>query len=213
MNYSFVASRPTRPPPMPIAPAFTAADIAVHDDVLAPDEREALHRFLMAPGWAYGAYSDPTPGAPRYWCKHFAGYVRDGREARDEAAFEAELDAAAAPVGWMWRRLKSTVLEGHALSRCYANAYPTGSEGGLHQDSDVPHHYTAIYYPHAEWRPNYAGETMFFDHKGEDVLAAVYPKPNRLVVFPGLIPHVARCTSRTCPELRVTLMFKTAKAG
>jgi SM-20-related protein len=29
------------------------------------------------------------------------------------------------------------------------------------------------------------------------------------VVFPGLIPHVARGVSRTCPMLRITLMFKT----
>jgi SM-20-related protein len=42
-----------------------------------------------------------------------------------------------------------------------------------------------------------------------DIVSAVYPKPNRFVVFSGNIPHVARGVSRTCPKLRITLMYKT----
>ncbi|MGH7016591.1 MAG: hypothetical protein ACRED8_05840, partial [Caulobacteraceae bacterium] len=95
------------------------------------------------------------------------------------------------------------------LTRCYANGYPSGAEGGVHLDSNLPTHFTAIYYPHLAWNPNWAGETLFFDAEGADVIAAVYPRPNRLAVFPGVIPHVARAVSRACPELRITLMFKT----
>jgi SM-20-related protein len=50
---------------------------------------------------------------------------------------------------------------------------------------------------------------VFFTQDGSDILASIYPKPNRLIVFPGAIPHVARGISRTCPKLRITLMFKT----
>jgi SM-20-related protein len=66
-----------------------------------------------------------------------------------------------------------------------------------------------VYYPHGVWWPNWAGETVVFNADKSDIIAAVYPKPNRMVVFPGCLPHVARGVSRTCPELRIVLVFKT----
>lgn len=205
MSHRFAASRPPAK-----AAAATAADIVVFDDVLEPRDQQNLWNFLMMPGWAFGAYSDSSPTASRYWYKHFCGYVQDGREQRDADAFETELAQNAPPVAKMWRMLKGKIMRGHALTRCYANGYPVGAEGGLHLDSNINTHFTTIYYPHLAWNPNYAGETVFFDQEGTDIIASVYPRPNRLVLFPGTIPHVARGVSRSCPELRVTLMFKTA---
>jgi SM-20-related protein len=194
-------------------PSFDASDIRVYDNALAePLQREVL-AHLNEPGWAFGAYSDASPNASRYWYKHFAGYVRDGQEARTAQGVENELATTSAVISGVWGQLKSGPLAGHALTRCYANGYPAGSEGGLHLDSNVSDHFTAIYYPHTSWHPNFAGETVFFTADGSDIIQSVYPKPNRLVVFPGVIPHVARGVSRACPQLRVTLMFKTAKSA
>lgn len=128
------------------------------------------------------------------------------------ARVEAELAAIPLLQG-LWRGLKDGPLAGHALTRCYANGYPWGTEGGLHRDAVQAGHYTSIYYPHLEWSPNWAGETVFFDDAEQDIIAAVHPRPNRLAVFPGTIPHVARAISRACPDLRITLMFKTFVAG
>lgn len=178
-----------------------------HDGLLPLDEQQALLTFLKGPGWAYGAFSDVE--GSRYLYKHFAGVVTDGREAVDPAAFEATLEQTAPPVARFWRRLKAEELQGHKLTRCYANGYPVGTEGSLHRDSNIATHYTAIYYPHLSWKPNYAGETVFFDDSEQEIIASVYPRPNRLVVFPGVIPHVARGVSRVCPDMRITLMFKT----
>ncbi|HWE99894.1 MAG TPA: 2OG-Fe(II) oxygenase [Caulobacteraceae bacterium] len=186
-----------------------AAGVRVFDDVLPPDEQKILLAFLKGPGWSFGAFSDNSPGASRYWYKHFAGIVRDGREALTPEAFEAALAAEAPVVASLWTRLSAGVMAGHKLTRCYANGYPQGSEGGLHFDSNVATHFTAIYYPHLSWHPNFAGETVFFDGDGPEIVASVYPRPNRLVLFPGTVPHVARGVSRSCPELRITLMFKT----
>ena len=69
--------------------------------------------------------------------------------------------------------------------------------------------YTTIYYPHAEWHPNWGGETVLFNADRTDITAAIYPRPGRLFTFRGTIPHVGRGVSRACPKLRVTLMFKT----
>jgi SM-20-related protein len=189
---------------------FSASDIAIYDDFLSRERHQEINEFLSGPGWAFGAFSDPAPGACRYWFKHFAGIVKDGREKSDPVEFEQQLARNAPPVARMWNGLRTGALSGHVLSRCYANGYPSGAEGGLHMDSNIPEHFTSIYYPHPAWHPNFAGETLFFNKEGSDIIAAVYPKPNRLVVFPGVIPHVARGVSRTCPQLRITLMFKTA---
>ena len=187
------------------------APIRIFDQALSPPEQQALLAFLLLPTWGFGAYSSETPGAPRYWYKHFAGYERDSRESGEPDAFEAMLGETAPIIGGLWRRLKQGVLTGHALTRCYANAYPYGSEGGVHLDSNLDNQYTTIYYPHAEWRPDYAGETVFFNSEQSDIIASVYPKPNRLIIFRGTVPHCARAVSRICPTLRVTLMFKTAR--
>ncbi|HUO12587.1 MAG TPA: hypothetical protein VMU37_07505 [Caulobacteraceae bacterium] len=197
----------------PERPSFKFTDIQVYESVLAESLQREVLAHLHEPGWAFGAYSDASPNASRYWYKHFAGYVRDGQEARTARGVEDELAATSTVVCSVWRQLKSGPLAGHTLTRCYANGYPAGSEGGLHLDSNVTDHYTAIYYPHTSWHPNFAGETVFFAADGSDILLSVYPKPNRLVVFPGVIPHVARGVSRMCPQLRVTLMFKTAKSS
>jgi SM-20-related protein len=197
-----------------ITPAwFNASDVQIYDNALAEALQGDVVAHLNEPGWAFGAYSDASPNASRYWYKHFAGYVRDGKEARTAQGVEDELETASSVISAVWRQLKSGPLAGHSLTRCYANGYPAGSEGGLHLDSNVPDHFTAIYYPHTSWHPNFAGETVFFAGDGSDIVLSVYPKPNRLVVFPGVIPHVARGVSRMCPQLRVTLMFKTAKSS
>jgi SM-20-related protein len=191
-------------------PAGPAADaIEVRDELLAEDRQKALLAFLKGPGWSFGAFSDPSPGAPRYWYKHFAGLRRDGPEPVDPATYEADLEAAAPLVAEVWRQLKADTLAGHVLTRCYANGHPYGADGGLHFDANVAGHFTAIYYPHLAWRPNWAGETVFFNAAGDEIIASIYPRPNRLVVFPGMIPHVARGVARVCPEMRITLMFKT----
>jgi SM-20-related protein len=77
----------------------------------------------------------------------------------------------------------------------------------------VAGHVTVIYYPHLAWRPDGAGETVFFDASESEIVAAVYPRPNRLVVFPCVIPHVVRGVSRSCPELRITMSRETLREG
>ncbi|THD60437.1 2OG-Fe(II) oxygenase [Phenylobacterium sp.] len=186
--------------------------VTVFDNLLPPPEHAAVWAFLNQGGWTYGGFSAQGPEADRYFYKHFAGYRNDGREARDLAAIETELLATAPIVGEMWKALRKGPLQGQALSRCYANAMSGGVEGGLHLDSNIESHLTAIYYPHPAWEPDFAGETLLFNASGDEIVAAIYPKPNRLAIFSGTIPHVARPMSRRRSDLRITLMFKTMPA-
>ena len=186
--------------------------VRVFDNLLAPSDHAAIWNFLSLPGWAYGGFSADGPDADRYFYKHFAGFRRDGGEARDPAAIEDELRQTAPILSEMWAALKKGPLAGQALARCYANGMAGGVEGGLHLDSNIATHMTSIYYAHPAWSPNFAGETLLFNEAGDEIVAAIYPRPNRLAVFAGTIPHVARPMSRRRSELRITLMFKTMPA-
>lgn len=96
--------------------------------------------------------------------------------------------------------------------RCYANAHTFGIEGYPHTDSRKPGNVTTIFYINPQWKPEWAGETVFINDLG-DIAHAVLPRPGRAVVFDGTIVHSARAVTRLCPALRVTLMFKTRAPG
>jgi len=193
--------------------AMTLPKIAIYDDFLAKADHRAVWELLKQPGWAYGAYSDGGADAHRYFYKHFAGYFDSGQEKRSASGNEEDLKRSAPLLFNFWLALKKGPMAGLELARCYANGMPAGTEGGVHADSNIDTHLTAIYYPHLDWHASFGGETLLFNPSATDVIAAIYPKPNRLAVFAGTIPHVARPTSRRCADLRITLMFKTMPAN
>jgi SM-20-related protein len=182
------------------------------DNLLDEESRREIFKFLRRPGWVFGWKSDPKEDKFAFWHKHFGGDILPDHYSQDrpekQNACADELQRAAPLLYRLWLQLEARVFPGQELVRCYANSQPFGSEGSLHTDSLSDDSYTAIYYPHANWHPNWGGETLFFNKDRTDLIAAVYPRPNRLVVFPGTIPHVARGVARVCPELRITLMFK-----
>jgi SM-20-related protein len=189
------------------------AEIHVFDDVMDPFSQQKTWEFLNGPGWSFGAFSDEHPDAPKYWYKHFAGYSASATEIRDPAAIAEELKANCPPFHRMWCAIVESFVPGQRLGRCYANRLERGVGGGLHRDSNDPSHLTLIYYPNLSWSPRDAGETLFYDDAEQEVIRAVAPRPNRLVVFCGTIPHVARPYSPLATTDRITLMFKTIGAA
>jgi len=176
-------------------------------------ERKKIYGFLNRPGWQFGWKSVPGDDQYSFWHKHFAGHlivdhmIKEGQQQPYDC--DQELKEKAPIIHQLWRTLKQRELKGHVLVRCYANGQPYGCEGTIHTDSISHSSYTSVYYPHDKWQPNWGGETVFFNPERNDIVASIYPRPNRLVIFPGVIQHVARGVSRTCPALRITLMFKT----
>jgi len=201
------------------APSPDAVDVGlgmlVVDDVLPQDEQRRIHEFLRSGNWSHGWRSNDDAAAQAFWHRHFAGAVDDAdarqraRQGRIDCA--AELLARAPLLHGFWQRLQLKALKDHVLSRCYANALPYGTEGGTHTDSPIPGDCTAVYYPHESWHPDWGGETIVFNQDCTDILTAVYPKPNRLFIFPGFVNHVARGISKNCPHPRITLMFKATR--
>ena len=190
------------------APTFCAScqQIQGVDGLVPTGLRADLQKLVRGAIWAYGWKSvkdrDPFP----FWHAHFAGDD-------DFSSCEAELlsNEQAKPVSALWRLLASGPLEGHTLVRAYANGHTYGGEGYIHVDSTDARYFTTIYYAHPAWEADWAGETVFFSNDAA-TSTAVIPSPGRLVMFRGDIPHVARSASRSCPELRVSVVLKTLTA-
>ncbi len=66
---------------------------------------------------------------------------------------------------------------------------------------------TALWYLTKHWDPEWGGETMFFDASG-DAMFCASPRPGRLVLFDGAIPHVGRPPTRICYAPRFSFAIK-----
>jgi hypothetical protein len=67
---------------------------------------------------------------------------------------------------------------------------------------------TVLHYANVEWDLDFGGETLFYDHKNLEIIAAIKPSPGRFVIFDGSIPHSARPPQVHCPYKRYTIAVK-----
>jgi hypothetical protein len=68
-----------------------------------------------------------------------------------------------------------------------------------------PNQISVLYYVNLDWRPEWAGETLFYDDNTEEIIYASVYKPSRLIVFDGEIPHSIRVQSNSAPHYRFSL--------
>jgi SM-20-related protein len=169
---------------------MTAEPLREVIDGLAPEELFAQACQLgAATGWAFG-HGSKDHDTGRFWKMELDGI----------GVFDAI---------WSEARERCEQLAGLPLKvmRQYANGHTYGLGGGGHVDDVRPGSYTLLYYPMAEWREEWEGETLFYGEDGE-VALAVRPRPNRAVLFDSRIRHVGRAPGRAFPGLRVTVAFK-----
>lgn len=179
----------------------------IYDDFFPADIHAGIHELMRRQTWQFGWKSNPKTDSYKYFHAHFAGF----RKIEDAAVYDCtqELEETHRFLYVMWKTIKHRLAIVEPVVRCYANATPFGSEGQVHTDSRKTSSRTFIYYPSLHWHVNWAGETVFTNAEQSDIVASVYPKPNRLISFPGYVPHIARAVSRTCPDLRVVLVWKS----
>jgi len=157
----------------------------------------ALHQAVWAAcsekRWYFGNQSGPAESALPFWKMDLEG-----------------VDA----VDRLWSATKATCegVAGHTLQvvRQYANGHTYGLGGRPHVDDTREGCLTLLYYPMLAWRPEWEGETLFFD-PGGNVLAGIAPAANRAVLFDSRLLHSGRAPSRHCGGLRVTVAFKLEK--
>ncbi|SEK92613.1 SM-20-related protein [Roseateles sp. YR242] len=123
----------------------------------------------------------------------------------------AELEDKLQVVARCWEAVKASFPFPVRLYECILSANAFGTEGGVHHDiagEQARHkHHTVLIYCNAKWDIAWAGETLVFDQH-EEVIAAVRPRPGRVMKMAGDPLHVGRSVSRTCPSDRRVLVFK-----
>ena len=97
--------------------------------------------------------------------------------------------------------------------RAYCNLMLYGDMAHPHRDCHVSRtDVTALYYVNEEWKQEWGGETIFFNDRGDSVLA-IGPRPGRLVVFRGAIEHRVGIPLRECYASRLTIAYKFKAPG
>ncbi len=180
----------------------------IYDDFFEPDIHKGIDKLVNLGGWEFGWKSDSKNDNFSFFHKHYAGY-----QVMDETPYDCE-DELMKEHGeflciiWQHLKVRLKLKKNYHLTRCYANGAPYGCEGQIHTDTINTTSKTIIYYCNPKWNINFGGETVFTNPEKNNIIQSVNPRPNRLIIFNGKIPHVARGISKTCPYMRVTLMWK-----
>jgi len=103
--------------------------------------------------------------------------------------------------------------DGIEIGRIHVNCLPYGDLLYTHQDGSPRASLTGLYFGNAKWQVDWQGELIICHPDGES-LYAIEPKPGRIVLFPGEIPHRAGAPSRACYAHRLTIghKFRAVKA-
>ena len=62
-----------------------------------------------------------------------------------------------------------------------------------------------LYYGNMSWKTEWAGETLFFNDDGSEIVYATPYVPGRVIVFDGQIPHTIRPQAASAPHFRFTM--------
>ena len=84
-----------------------------------------------------------------------------------------------------------------AFHRVVYNAFRFGDSPAIHCDGEEIDALSFLVYTNKAWIPEWGGETVFM--QGDRITDTVIPKPGRVVVFPGLVPHGGRAPTKHCP--------------
>ena len=100
--------------------------------------------------------------------------------------------------------------EGLDVYTIHATGKTSGQCGGIHRDSfENVRNFAVIYFPHIDWKPEWAGTTDVYDDNFE-IIDSVLPYPNRAFGFDGTYYHGGSAPALSCPLLRIGIIFKYA---
>lgn len=185
----------------PIITHYTEDDIRIIDDAIPVPLLEGALNQINEQGFTFGWHSNRNKEFS-HWNTWFAG-----KNSKNRNDITKMLNGDVATI---WSLIQYQYAGDVSIPiRVYANGYTFGTEGYIHTDSKHYDDLTFLLYMNEHWDRDWAGETMFFN--GEEVIKAVLPKWNRLVIFPAKMEHCARSVSRICSKLRMILVYKARR--
>ncbi|HTW39179.1 MAG TPA: 2OG-Fe(II) oxygenase [Steroidobacteraceae bacterium] len=168
-------------------------EVRIYDGLLKANEIQGLAAALQNGGFTRTEFARPETAAFRHWVLNIAIEA-----AAQLPVYQPTLAAAgefAAETAWR-------------IYRSYCNYAAYGDMLFTHTDcAPGAGELTALWFIAPEWNVEWGGETLFFD-SSMDAQVAVSPRPGRLVLFDGSLPHVGRPPNRICYVPRYTLAYK-----
>lgn len=182
--------------------------IRVYDNLLDRDLVLMTYTWAVRStrlGWRFGdTADDQTDNA--FW-----GATVVSHEDEDVPGDIAEAEPR---VGQIWETLQRAFEPARFdLRQVFVNGQTYGLDNAIHTDrpNDEEGWYTALVYLNPKWSIHDGGETMFYNPARSDVIAAVVPKPGRVILFDARHPHWGRPPTRNCKQLRVTLAYRLTR--
>jgi SM-20-related protein len=167
--------------------------VRVYDGLLKANEILGLTTALQNGAFTRTEYARPETSAFRHWVLNIATEA-----AAQLPIYRLTLDAAA----------EFSVETVYRIYRSYCNYASYGDMLFTHTDcAPGAGELTALWFITPEWNVEWGGETLFFD-SGMDAQVVVSPRPGRLVLFDGSLPHVGRPPNRICHAPRYTFAYK-----
>jgi hypothetical protein len=172
--------------------SIAGRDIYVCDNFV--DEAMATRIGQMLPSLHYLRKESSRPGTP------VSGAVSDiSPQMLASEPFFSEM-----------RRFGEEMFAGEKfdLERVYVNSAVYGDVYFPHRDCLANlNNITVLYYGNLVWHSDWGGETVFYN-ENLDAEVVVSPRPNRVLVSRGAIPHRGGVPSRICHQERYTIAYK-----
>lgn len=168
-------------------------EVRVYDGLLTANVIEGLTSGLQNGAFARTESARPDTRAFRHWVMNISLET-----ATQLPVYQPTLAAAT----------EFAAETGYRVYRCYCNYAAYGDMLFTHTDcAPGAGELTALWFIAPQWDVEWGGETLFFD-SSMDAQVAVSPRPGRLVMFDGSLPHVGRPPNRICFVPRYTLAYK-----
>lgn len=160
--------------------------IKVFDNVLEKDETKIFEKWLLEQPFKFNEKTDK----PIY---HWSSNLSISSHSLLKKAYRIVND-------------QTGKLSSLSLERVYCNAHTFDNIPSPHIDSNLKNALTMLLYGNHIWKPEWAGETVFF--KDGEIFKSVLPKPGRVVLFNSNILHCARVPTRLFFGQRFTVAYK-----
>lgn len=104
--------------------------------------------------------------------------------------------------GIMRNSFTGPITQSHSINRVVTNLSFSNNTyyNHTHEEDKV-----MLYYGNMSWKTEWAGETLFFNEDGSEIVFATPYVPGRVIVFDGKIPHTIRPQSALAPHFRFTM--------
>lgn len=186
---------------------FSERDVQIIDGAIDVNEQRQIVEQFKSAVWRFGWPRNDAVFSRPCWHIFIAGSRRPEGQSCEEELRDSTEWGFLAPI---WARVKRTFLPEATLLGVYANGQTLGQDSPIHRDNKPGEvGTTVIMFCNGYWASCWGGELVFYNNSKADVVKAVLPKPGRVVLFNGHMPHGAHAPSIMCDQLRVTVAFKT----